>query len=222
MVGSIGHSYGRGVLVAVVVSASVCLLASPYLARLTLSVPDREDARWWRGRMARLRRKVLTAGIGLGLGILAAIAAGWTPALPAFVLLALVAAPLIVIDVEHHRLPDRLVAPLAIVAAALLAVTAQWWHLVVALSSGAVVFAALFALSLIGQFGFGDVKLGGVLGMYLGWLGSQYVLTGLVAGFVLGGLASIALLLARAATRKSAIAFGPWLILGAMLAPLLA
>ncbi len=51
--------------------------------------------------------------------------------------------------------------------------------------------------------GFGDVKLAGVLGMYLGYLGWAHVFAGTFAAFLLGGLWSLALLAARRGTLKS-------------------
>ena len=51
--------------------------------------------------------------------------------------------------------------------------------------------------------GFGDVKLAGLLGIYLGWLGWSSVVVGTFAGFLLGGLAGAALMMLRRAGRKS-------------------
>jgi leader peptidase (prepilin peptidase)/N-methyltransferase len=80
----------------------------------------------------------------------------------------------------------------------------------------ALYFAIAFAYP--GGMGFGDVKLAGLLGLYLGWLGWSSVLVGAFAGFLLGGLTGVALLLTRRAGRKSAIPFGPYMLAGAMLA----
>ncbi|MGI8760808.1 MAG: prepilin peptidase [Jatrophihabitantaceae bacterium] len=204
--------------------AGVCLLAAPYLARLTLSVPDRTDAVWWRGRPARGRRLALTALTALLLGGLAGHAAGWSALLPAFVMLALAATPLVLIDLEHHRLPDRLVFPAGAGAAVLLGVAAlvrHDWALWLRGGQGAAaVFAVLAVLWLISprSFGLGDVKLGAVLGAYLGWFGWSYVCYGIFAGFLLGTVAALALLASRRAALQSAIAFGPMLVLGALLA----
>jgi leader peptidase (prepilin peptidase)/N-methyltransferase len=149
-------------------------------------------------------------------------AAGWTPALPAFVALACCLAPLVVIDIEHHRLPDRLVGSAAVAGIALLALPEQWGRWVGAIEAAAVVFAVLAAFSLVARFGFGDVKLGAVLGLYSGWFGWTSALDGVLLGFIAGGLAAALLWLARRAGRGSAIAFGPWLAIGALAAPLLA
>jgi leader peptidase (prepilin peptidase)/N-methyltransferase len=66
--------------------------------------------------------------------------------------------------------------------------------------------------------GFGDVKLAGLLGLYLGWLGWGSLLIGAFAGFLCGGLVGVALLLARRAKRGTAIPFGPHMLAGALLA----
>jgi len=66
--------------------------------------------------------------------------------------------------------------------------------------------------------GFGDVKLAGVLGGYLAWLGWGELVVGAFAAFLLGGLAGILLMVLRRAGRKSHIPFGPWMLLGALIA----
>jgi leader peptidase (prepilin peptidase)/N-methyltransferase len=63
--------------------------------------------------------------------------------------------------------------------------------------------------------GFGDVKLAGVLGAYLGWLGWSQLAVGAFMGFLLGGLGGIVLMLAGRAGRKSMIPYGPYMIVGA-------
>jgi leader peptidase (prepilin peptidase)/N-methyltransferase len=62
------------------------------------------------------------------------------------------------------------------------------------------------------------VKLAGVLGLYLGWLGWGSVLVGAFAGFVLGGLVGIGLIAFGSAGRKSKVPFGPFMVTGALLA----
>ena len=205
------------------VGAASCLAASGYLARLTLTVPDRDDARWWRGRAPSRSRLVITAVIAALLGELAGTAAGWSALLPAYLALALICTPLVVIDFEVHRLPNRLVFTAAGAAAALLtlaaAVRGEWTPWLRGLEGAAAVFAMLFLLAFISprSFGFGDVKLGAVLGAYLGWAGWVEVYYGIFAGFLLGALVALALLASRRASLKTALAFGPMLVLGALL-----
>jgi leader peptidase (prepilin peptidase)/N-methyltransferase len=66
--------------------------------------------------------------------------------------------------------------------------------------------------------GFGDVKLAGVLGLVLGWLGWSILLVGGFLGFLLGAVVGGALMAVRKAGRKSKIPFGPFMLAGALLA----
>lgn len=210
-------------LVGALVGAAVGLVSAPYLARLTISVPDRDDHTWWRGQPAGPPRTVVTALTAVVLGALAGAAAGWGALLPALVALAFTGAPLTIIDFEHHRLPNRLVFTAAALAAALLALAAAlhhaWPHYLRSIEGGAAVYAGLFLLFFISprSFGFGDVKLGGVLGGYLAWFGWVEVYYGIFAGFLIGMVMALGLLATGKASMKSAMAFGPALIVGTLL-----
>ena len=70
--------------------------------------------------------------------------------------------------------------------------------------------------------GFGDVKLAGLLGLYLGWLGWIELAVGAFAAFLFGGLVGLALLVTGRAGRKSHLPFGPFMLVGALLAILAA
>lgn len=204
------------------VGAAVCLAATPYLARLTITVPDRDNARWYVGASTDRTRLLRTGLAALVIGALAGAAAGWTALLPAYLCIALAGVPLTVIDYEHHRLPNRLVYPAAIGAAVLLALAAavdgDWPAYLRAAEAAAVAYAALFVLKFISprSFGWGDVRLGGVLGGYLGYHGWLAVYFGLFGGFLLGTVVAIVLMARRRATMKTALAFGPMLLLGAL------
>jgi leader peptidase (prepilin peptidase)/N-methyltransferase len=210
-------------VVGAVIGAAVCIAASPYLARLTLTVPDRDNARWIAGAPADGKRVALTALAGLVIGALAGGAAGWSALLPAYLSIALTGTPLTVIDYEHHRLPNRLVYPAAIGAFALLALAAavdnDWPDYLRAVEGAAVAYVALFILKFISprSFGWGDVRLGGVLGAYLGYNSWIAVYYGLFGGFVLGSVVAIGLMAGRRATMKTAMAFGPMLLMGALI-----
>jgi len=138
----------------------------------------------------------------------------------AYLYLAAISLALAVIDLETHRLPNAIVLPAFPVGLGLLgivaALTGAWTPLLTGLAV-AVAFAALYAIPAFvrpGAMGMGDVKLAGVLGLYLGWLGLVPATVGLLAGFILGGLAGLAMLLVgRGRTAK--IAYGPWLLAGA-------
>ena len=148
---------------------------------------------------------------------------GASPVLPAFCYLAAVAVALAFIDVAHRRLPDLLTLPsypIAIVA--LGAATPFVRHGPAHLAHAAIGLACAFAFYLIlalvypAGIGWGDVKLSGLLGLYLGWISLTALVVGLAAGFVLAALAGLALLVTGRATRKSQIAFGPFMLAGAL------
>ena len=98
------------------------------------------------------------------------------------------------IDISVQRLPDRLTLPAYPVLIGLLAVAALAGHdlgaLWRALLGGLVLAAGYLLLGLArpGQLGGGDIKLAGLAGLVLGWLGWRAVLTGAALGFVLAGL----------------------------------
>lgn len=84
------------------------------------------------------------------------------------------------------------------------------------LAAAAGTFVVLAALAIIGRgaLGGGDVKMMAVVGL---WLGQDVVLA-TVIGFILGGVGAVALLLLRKAGRKDFFAFGPFLIIGVLVA----
>ena len=141
--------------------------------------------------------------------------------LVAFLYLAAISLALAIIDIEKHKLPDVIVLPGYAVGGALLGTAALLQGDLVALgrmAAGAgILFVFYVVLALIWPhgMGLGDVKLAGVLGLFLGSLGWGQLAVGASAAFVLGGLFSIILLITRRAGRKSGIPFGPWMLLGA-------
>ena len=141
--------------------------------------------------------------------------------LVAFLWLAGVSVALAVIDLEHHRLPDAIVLPSYAVGGVLLAASSilvgDWPALVRAAIGLASLFAfyLIAALSYPGGMGFGDVKLAGVLGLYLAWLGWGEFAVGAFAAFLLGGLFAVVLLATRRVERTGGIPFGPWMLAGA-------
>lgn len=210
--------------VAAIAAAAVGVVAGHYLAALTLTVPDRDESRWWRGARPGRARTLACVALAATLGAFAGAATGRAADLPAFVVLALIATVLVVVDTEHHRLPDRLVGSAAILGVLLLgvaaAVRADWSALARAGEAALLVFAVFFVLALVSprSLGFGDVKLAALLAGYLGWLGWAVVAQGLFLGFVLGAFTAVVLLITRRASLTSQVAFGPALIAGAFVA----
>ncbi len=142
----------------------------------------------------------------------------------AYLYLAAISVALALIDIDVHRLPDALTLPSYPVAAVLLTGGALAAHEPFDLARAAIGGAALFALYAVLWFvypkgmGLGDVKLAGVLGMYLGYLGWGTLAVGTFFGFALGGVLGVTLMAIGRATRKSKIPFGPFMLSGAMAA----
>jgi leader peptidase (prepilin peptidase)/N-methyltransferase len=151
---------------------------------------------------------------------------GPVPALPAFLYLTAVGIALAAIDLDHRRLPNVLTLPSYVVVGVLLAVAGavagDWWALARAGIGMAAYYGVLLVLAVAVPrgMGFGDVKLGGVLGMALAWLGWGEVVVGFFLGFAYGALVAVALIALRKAGRKSTVPFGPFLVAGALTAVL--
>jgi len=127
--------------------------------------------------------------------------------------------PLTLIDIDLRLLPDRLMAPAAVLALVLgtaLDPGGEIERLIAAGAAGTFFFVAWYVKP--GGMGFGDVKLVAVLGLFLGRSVAVAVFTALIAGVLVG-----AVVMRRkgvAEGRKTAVAFGPFLALGGVVAVL--
>jgi leader peptidase (prepilin peptidase)/N-methyltransferase len=134
----------------------------------------------------------------------------WAPLL--FVLLLV---PITLIDLEHHIIPNVLSAIGAVAAIALVLAFQSddlVEHLIAALGAGG--FFLIAAILYPAGMGMGDVKLAGVMGLFLGRAVVPAIFVALVAGTVVG-----AIVIARLGTkegRKKGIPFGPWLAFGSI------
>ena len=127
-----------------------------------------------------------------------------------------------VIDIRHRRIPNRLVYPAVVIAAAVIVVGDLAGGGLDVLDAGIGLFAyglGLLIIALISPagMGMGDVKLVGLIGLVLGSIGLDLVAVAAAMGILLGGVGAIVALLAGAG-RKSAIPFGPYLASGAVIA----
>ncbi|MFL6054245.1 MAG: prepilin peptidase [Actinoallomurus sp.] len=180
----------------------------------------------WAEPVIRRRLAVLAAIVV----VLALVAwrVGPAPDLPAFGYLAVVGVVLTFIDVALKRLPDPVTLPSYPVGLVLLGLVALFTDRGGARFTHALFgLAALFLLYAVqwlvapNQIGLGDVKLAGVLGLYLGWLGLPAWVAGVCAGYVLAAVWSLVLLASRRATLKSQIPYGPFMLAGTLAAVLL-
>jgi leader peptidase (prepilin peptidase) / N-methyltransferase len=151
---------------------------------------------------------------------------GFAAELPAFLYLGAIGVTLALIDLDVQRLPDAIVLPSYVVGAALLLVATlvetDWWAGLRAVIGMAALYGFYFLLVLINPrgMGFGDVKLAGVLGLYLGWLGWGELVSGTFMGFLYGGVVGLLMIALRRAGLKSKLPFGPFMLLGALTAVL--
>lgn len=132
---------------------------------------------------------------------------------------------LTLIDLEHKRLPDVLTIPTLVAGVVLALIVAlqgpgidAWIR---ALACAAVSFLVFLAIAIAapGGFGMGDVKLAPSLALLVGLSarGPARTFTAFLLAFLLGALIGIALMLGGKAGRKSALPFGPFLVLGTLI-----
>jgi leader peptidase (prepilin peptidase)/N-methyltransferase len=119
------------------------------------------------------------------------------------------------IDLEHHIVPNKILVPAAawgVISAALVRLS----DLPALLAWGAGAFAFLLIAALIhpAGMGMGDVKLAGVMGLYLG----SSVVPALLAAFLTGSAYGIGVMARHgAAARKRGVPFAPFLALGGVI-----
>ena len=127
--------------------------------------------------------------------------------------LVLILVPVTLIDLDHRIIPNRLTAMGALTATAILVALRPEdlvEHVVAGIAAGGFLLAA--ALARPGGMGMGDVKLAGVLGLFLG----AAVAPALLAALITGTIAGVAIMARKGSIegRKTAIPFGPFLALG--------
>ena len=152
--------------------------------------------------------------------------------LVAMLTVALACVSLAAMDFDVHRLPDRLMWPsMGVLLGGLLTagvVATEWGAMVRVVLAGLACSAGYLAMALLSlargslAVGLGDVKLAGLLGMGLGWFGWGTVLNGMLGGVLVGGVFAALLLVTRKVDRDGHLAYGPPMMVGALLALLLA
>lgn len=157
---------------------------------------------------------------GTVLGLLA-LWVGWEAALLPTAYLVPVGVALAVVDWRTRLLPTKVIAPsyaaLVVLVAAAAALDGDLDGLVRAGLGWLAAGATFFVLWLVYPrgMGYGDVRLSGLLGMVLGYLGWAELVTGLYAAFVIGGVGGLLLSALRIVDRK-AYPFGPFMLVGAV------
>lgn len=173
-------------------------------------------------RLAERRRLALwLAAVGLVVGGVVGARLGFEPIVWAWIYLGGVGVVLADIDWQTRLLPTKLIAPSYLVLAALVVlagVVDDDWHAVLRAGYGGLAtFAFFYVMWFIYPrgMGFGDVRLSGLLGLALGYVGWGPVFVGMYAGFLLGGLGG-ALLTALRLFHRKRFPFGPFMLVGAL------
>ncbi|GGI10270.1 prepilin peptidase [Isoptericola cucumis] len=175
-----------------------------------------------RAELAPVRRRAAVVAAAAAAWAVWASGPGWST--PALVVAAVGGAALGVVDARTHRLPNALLFPTAAGVGVLLVLAA-----VAGGDLGALLRAVLGATALgLGYLllhlldrsglGLGDVKLAVLLGATSAWYGWGALAGAALLPFLVGGLVAVALLVTRRANRRTALAFGPYMLLGTVLA----
>lgn len=127
-------------------------------------------------------------------------------------------------DIKEHRLPNRWLLRWMVVSGLLLialSIVRGHYHPLLNAGLGALILGGaylLLALISRGAMGMGDVKLAAVLGLNLGYFSLSALFLASIFAFVVASLVVLIGMFAGKLNAKSAVAFGPFMILGAALA----
>lgn len=198
------------------------LVAAAVAIWLVRTVPGEMDLErrarpaWWWGAATAV-------GMLFGWQVAAVVPGG---VLPAFLVFGAGTLGLALIDLDHQLIPNRVLFPALGIGAVLLAggaiVEGDGAGLLRGFGGAVVYFAFLLVIGLVarGGFGMGDVKLALLLGLFLGFLGWGELALGAILAILLGGVASIMVLVFTSKGRDAKFAYGPYLVAGAWIAVL--
>jgi leader peptidase (prepilin peptidase)/N-methyltransferase len=218
-------------VVAIVGAALVGVLVSPALLRLVVRVPAMATVGYVSDEEPTITPRFRERAVRVTTPLFFALAAWRFEArvLVPFLVLFAVLVVVSVIDLEHYRIPDRIVFPALAVSAGLITFVTvindvSMVHVRNALIGAVAYFVLLVIPHLVYPrgMGFGDVKLALLMGLFLGWLysdpvqGIVLIMWALVVGCVLGVLAGVFFALVRG--RRAEFPFGPALALGCAVA----
>ena len=169
------------------------------------------------------RYPLVEAGTGLAFAMTAAWV-GWSVLLPFALWFVAACIALLLIDIDHHRLPNVLTFSTYAVVLVGFALTAgletQWTDFRRALLGGLALalFFAVLALLFPRGMGWGDAKLALSLGSVMAWTSWGALIVGGFGAFLLGAVWGVGAMVVGQAGRKSALPFGPFMIVAALAA----
>ncbi len=224
---------------AVVAATLVGLLLGPFLHSLAVQAGADQPFRIWTWSCPRCRdssfgfacacgrartRELVTGATAAAAMAGMAAALGPTWLLPAHLVMVAITTILILTDLDHLRIPNRILYPGTVLAVAALGLGAAVEGRVTDFGRGLTGGAAYLVLFLLvylaarGQgFGFGDVKLAFLLGVFASFHSWQLLARSLFATALLGGIPAL-ILLARGRSRSAYLPYGPPLIIGTWVA----
>lgn len=130
-------------------------------------------------------------------------------------------------DLMHKEIPDQLSIPAIFIAiAGIISLSPIMQTGVDMLIGGGIIFLFFFLQYIISKgtwIGGGDLRLGALMGILLSWTTGSFSgwlvgILGLVIAYLIGGLVSVILIIAKKLHHKSTIPFGPFLVIGAITA----
>ena len=137
--------------------------------------------------------------------------------------LAYFGARLSIVDFKSHRLPNQLVgwftATQILIVAVISWMASDLDRFGTALGIAGVTTIVYLLLYLVsrGSLGMGDVKFAFPLGLCVGWYSSDQWLVAIFVSFLIAGVVAVIGLVTKRMTRKSRLAFGPYMFLGTFL-----
>ena len=168
-----------------------------------------------------------TVGAAIVTGVLFAAVAGHVGAhlvLVSLLVFVAMAVAVSVTDLTHRLVPRQLIyGALALIVPLLVVVSAQahhWRPLADAAIAGAGAFGVFFLIWFFVPrgMGFGDVRLAGVIGVTVGYLGLLHAYLAFLVGFVFGLVFGLMLMVGSSSGRRTRIPFAPSLCIGAVVA----
>ncbi|MGI6227559.1 MAG: prepilin peptidase [Peptococcales bacterium] len=119
------------------------------------------------------------------------------------------------IDLEHFLIPNSVVIAILVLGIGL-HIFIRPFSIFNALMTflGVILFFLAFQILSRGGLGGGDVKLSGVLGLWLGWPDTALAI---FLGSLVGMIISLAMIALRVKKRKEPIPYGPYLVLGTLI-----
>lgn len=212
----------EGSLVAAVLAGVLGLLVPRLIAAVPEPAEPADDKQPYADIAATARLWWLAPVICAVIGALIGGAVGLDWALLFLVPLVPVGVALALIDWRTRLLPTRIIAPTYLVLIPLVAIAAlasgEPRLLLVRAAIGWAVMGGIYVLLWVvypAGMGYGDVRLSGILGIVLGYLGWGQLALGGWSGFLLGGIGGV-LLAALKVIDKRHNPFGPWMLIGAL------